>query len=500
MTRLDGRGRGDRLSTDETLPLSIFIVAHARAFARGKGQRVFSEDDVEKALPPQGFLREYVTYAKNCTDAHSGYHLGPGLTALAQTCPADLSFTFDGPIYGNVYTLLVGPSAEARKSASIGIARRLLGEVVPAQLVAPPASPEALVDSFSANARQVIIFSEFGAFLASAERRGGQMNQLKTAYTDAWEGNPVGRSTVRRQQPVIANPRLSIMAGCTLDYLERYTEPSDWTGGFMGRFLTFYAEKRARNYDRPPGDPARKALLIMSLQKHNEQNERVFHPRDDCLGFDARTVQLWSAWCREVERCAKDSPPEVRAAIARSDAHTRKIALLLAWDYNAGVRSGQPWFLTEAELAPACAITRLHIDSVREIGGCLATTRDMRDRRTVLAAIRATPRGIGEIIRDSKLLLKRVREILETLMTEGVVTTASLGSREAYVLAKQTEPTRDNVLQLPLNRSLSSGGPNGTVPSAAPLSPTSPAAAPGAAPAPLTWEDPKDPTAGGGGS
>lgn len=453
---------------------------------------MFSEDDVLAALPARGFLREYVNYAMRCTDAHAAYHLGTGLAALAQTCPLDLSFPFGVPIHVNIYALCVGPSGMARKSGSIAVARDLLEDAIPSSLGEQPGSREALVDNLRACPRQVISYPEFGNFLSAVEK--GYLTPLKTAYVEAWDGSALGRSLVRQRQGTEAKPRLSLMAGCTLDYLERHTESADWTGGFMARFVTFYATRK-RTYTVPTGDVAGKIDLVGHLKELNE----TFLARGHCLGFDARARKMWDDWYHWTEQCG--GAAEIAGAIARSPTQALKIAVMLAWDYG-GARSGQHWYVTEAELGPAVAITKFHIDSVTRIGESLAPTRDMRDRRAVLAAVRPYPRTVGEITKDSKLLLRRVKEILETLLEEKTIVNAALGTKEVtYVLARrQTVPEADarpdaKILHLPV-RSSSSGGPNGAAGEPAPLVlPSSDGAAPvAAAPVPLTWDDPPSDT------
>lgn len=420
----------------------------------------FSEADVLATLPPRGFLRDYVPYAMRCSDAHASYHLGTGLVALAQTVPIDLHFPFGNPIYANLYTLAVGPSGASRKSASITTATNLLRGAVESAVGETPGSREALVDGLRTNPRQVITYSEFGAFLASAER--GYLMPLKTTLTEAWDCTPLGRALVNRESTAAEHPRLSLMAGSTLDYLERHTEPADWTGGFLARFLTFFAD-RERTHTVPPGDDVEKSKLVAHLKYLNES----LIARGQCLGFSAGARKMWDDWYYQTDREAKQS--EIAGAIHRVHSQAIKISLLFAWDFGQA-RSGSHWYVTEAELAPAIAICKLHIDSVERVGQHLAPSKDMRERRAVLACTTGQPKTMGQIGREAKLLQRRTREILETLLAEGEIRAdASLGGSEArYVRAVSVERNKDTapekegavILHFPVAGKSASGASN----------------------------------------
>ena len=47
------------------------------------------EAEVLAALPPHGFVRTYVEYACQRTDANAAYHLAGALSILTQTVPLD---------------------------------------------------------------------------------------------------------------------------------------------------------------------------------------------------------------------------------------------------------------------------------------------------------------------------------------------------------------------------------------------------------------------------
>jgi len=396
---------------------------------------VLTEAAVLKAIPKRGFVHDYVHYGMRGTDAHAAYHVGAAFTTLAQTCPIDYHFPFGAQkVFSNLYALSVGASTKSRKSASISIARDLLKNAVPSSIGDTPGSREALIDSLKSQSRQLVMYSEFGSFLASAEK--GYLVPLKTAYTEAWDATPISRSLVRNARSgenTEADPRLSLLAGSTLDYLERHTDVADWTGGFMARFLTFYC-KRERTYSIPPGDMAERVKLIAHLKAINES----FILRGQCLGFDQHARAMWDDWYFTTQE-DDDGQSEIEAAVARGPSQAIKLALLLAWDYGRA-RSGEHFYVTEEELGPAIQIAKLHTESVLEIGDHLAPDRDMRDRRRVLEVIKKRaprPAALPKVIRESKLLRRRVMELLETLLEEKTIASVATSEGTSYFITPQ---------------------------------------------------------------
>jgi hypothetical protein len=376
-------------------------------------------DAVVALLPETSYLKRYVDYGKRSTDCHSAYHLLSGLSALAQTCPTDYCLNFGSPIYANLYSICVGPSTESRKSASISLTRSLLNEAIPGSVGEEPGSRENLIDSLQQNPRQVIVYSEFGAFLSQSEK--GYLNPLRTTYTDAYDCNPLGRATVRKKQnniqAVAQFPRLSILAGSTLEYLERHTEPVDWTGGFLARFLIMYAEKRERTNKVPPPKQSDRDTFVMWLKNLTSFCQFGIQ-RGKCLGLSPEAIQLWEVWYDTLR--APDAM-EIKGAVARSYAQALKIALILAWDFGAG-RGKDDFYIGVMELKAATAIVDLHVRSIIRIGEGLAPSQDMRNRKTVLECLRNGPAPLGDMIKASRLTRRRTQEMVETLLEEGTIT------------------------------------------------------------------------------
>ena len=383
------------------------------------------EADVWAALPPSGFVRSYVEYASGMTDANIAYHVAGALTCLSQCVPIDYSVPYASPIWGNLFSLIVGDSSKSRKTAAINISQRIIRDAIPGAVGEIPGSQEGLYESLRAQQRQVVIYGEFGEFLAKAEE--GYLMALKTSYTNLWDGIPIGRALANKRQGPVTDPRLSLLCGVATDLLERHTEQADWTGGFLARFLTLFGEPE-REYATPPVDDPQKRLAITQWLA---ALSTPANPPGTCLWLDAAGQKMWLDWWASLKPLRDGANRRAAAACSRSTSIAAKVALLLAWDVGQA-RSGYDWHVGTVELESALKLTDLHLHSVLELGERVTGNRDMRDRASVLRTISDLPTPLGFIIRESELLKRRVKEILDSLTEERNVECIKVNGEVCY--------------------------------------------------------------------
>lgn len=373
---------------------------------------MLSEQQVNEALPKEGWLTRYVEWASKSTDAPKAYHVGTGLALLSMAAPVEYGVPFGAAtLRTNIYVLFVGDSRLARKTQSIKSGAKILRISMPLFIGEEPGSREGLEESIRSQPQQLIIYEEFGAFLAKVEE--GYLMPIKTALTQIFDGGDLGRALASKRRGPIRNPRVSLLGGCAPEYLERHTEPVDWTGGFFSRFLVFNAA-RERTYTLPPGaagadDIAAELLSIRS---------RKIGP---CCGLDPSVRTFWDEYYLTQEAVAERAAKSTSGAAAGAPTTVIKVAGLIAL-YNENALVGRPWYIQRNTLEMAIKIVNLHTQSVMEIGDTLAESKDMRDRRTVLMQIDAVePTPTSKIILGSRMTRKRVIEMLETLKAEETV-------------------------------------------------------------------------------
>ena len=123
---------------------------------------MISEQDARWAIPPAGWVHDYMAHAEQQTTAPLGYHLAVALSLLAVTTPVSYGHRYAGDLYGNLYTLLVGRSGEDQKSTALSVGREVLQAADPDLIGRMPGSPEGLIDALADRPRQAL--AENGVF------------------------------------------------------------------------------------------------------------------------------------------------------------------------------------------------------------------------------------------------------------------------------------------------------------------------------------------------
>ena len=193
---------------------------------------MITEQDVVEILPSDCWLSHYINYCAQQTTSPLAYHLGVGLSIIAATTPQNYTMRFFGKMPCNMFAMLAGRSGEDQKSTALSMGEEILDGVDHTLIGDQPGSAEGLVDSMAAIPIQAIFYSEFGQFLSQAKT--GYMDSVKAVMTNMWDGKNISRRKAGDNIIRAENPRLSLLAACSLPYLEKYTNPHDWTGGFMG--------------------------------------------------------------------------------------------------------------------------------------------------------------------------------------------------------------------------------------------------------------------------
>jgi hypothetical protein len=387
---------------------------------------MITESEVLEALPTSGFLRHYVTFCAERTAAHLGFHVGAGLALLAQAAPPDLVLPFSSPLAGHLFVMLVGSSSKAFKTSAINQSLRLLRDTVPDQLYEQPGSREALIDMVRARPHGLVTYTEFGDFLSTAYGDRSYARAMKTAFTAIYDGSPLGRALVKKSgdaaspaPKTIGDPRMSILAGVATPFLEDYTEGADWTGGFLGRFFTIYADPERKFRGEPLDDAAGRRQLVLHFRHVHHLLDGKVPALGRCLWLaDEEAQKIWNDFSDEMERRRASAGVLVDAACSRAVAMAAKISLLLSWDLGAA-RDGIDWSVSADVVHSAVKLATLHLDSVLALSARIVTGRDMQDRRKVLDAC---PRGaltsLGDVLKRASMLKRRAAEILDSLVEE----------------------------------------------------------------------------------
>lgn len=378
---------------------------------------MITEQEAVWATPPSGWVRDYMAFAIKQTTAPAGYHLANALALLSVTTPTSYGTSYAGDLYGNIYVLLVGRSGDDQKSSALGIGKKIL-YAMQDQLGVPvigkqPGSTEGLVDSLVVQPRQIIYYSEFGAFLSKAQKKGSYFEPMKTYYTDLWDCQPIDRLKANNVVISQPNPRLSLAAGVSLPFLEQHTEAHDWTGGFMGRWAVIYS-RRERVNPYPKNDWSAVPDLAARLLQRAQLEQA-----GPCMGLDIQAYSKWCDWFYELDK--RPVPEIISGAKTRIPTIAMKAAMLFAWDFGDPLQN-QPWYINENHLEWGMRFAELHMRSVIGLAKFLAEHADAQLRRSILEII--PPGGfksLSQLLRASKMKKRTVLEVLDGLVVDGTL-------------------------------------------------------------------------------
>jgi hypothetical protein len=208
-----------------------------------------------------GLTGEYVKVLCDGNEADPGAVLVAFLTCVGVKLGRAAVFNVSGDLhYPNLFTLVVGRTAKARKSFSTGMAIRTFkrafpdfmracvasgmttGEGIVNRLRDPVESDEDGNESeFFPDKRLLVVENEFGGPLAKMH---GTENILSRILRDGFDGNDLETLSKGSPQRVTA-PHIGILGCITAEELHQRMPRSEWTNGFANRLLYCSCERTA---------------------------------------------------------------------------------------------------------------------------------------------------------------------------------------------------------------------------------------------------------------
>lgn len=238
------------------------------------------------------------------------------------------SHTFiDGPhdrLYGNIFSLLVGPPGSG-KSKALSEARKLLLQLE-VRVGPEDTNGEKLYDLLKTTEDNVsespgtmsLFLDEFDSLMhsgmsASAKRT---LNGLYDCRTELQS-----RSTYAHGDQNLKDLCMTMMAGCTPAHLHSAFQPLEWHEGFPSRLLLIWGEKPgyAGSYTRG------------SMEKLLLQAEEVirFIALNDRITWEADAMEEYKSWCL-ANWNGKNPHPLLTGYGPRRPLHLAKLAFILA--------------------------------------------------------------------------------------------------------------------------------------------------------------------------
>jgi len=381
---------------------------------------------VEK-LPVGSWLRSYLGYCYNSTDANLAYHLGAGLSLLSQTVPANMIVPFYGNgLHLNLFVLLIGDSTEARKTTTIDIAYKIMYETRRDSCLLPTGSWERFLDIVIERPQAILFDADFGASLSMMSRN--YLQGMKGLFLKLYDCSAISGDTREKKRnkitSVVENPHISSLVGVTPSQLEEDTTTNDWAGGYLARFLTIFAarERPSKKYVQNTASEEQLWIRLRSMLSGDPNDVLRVNRVGKCLEIDEGAWALLNAFEAEMRSEAGRSARGIKAGINRSAAMAAKIAGLLAWDFGPA-RSGEDWTLTPDFLELGIEVVRnVHVASLNEIAKTISADPRERLKLRVLRAIQIDPTPYYVILRaNSGMQARELYNWLETLTKERLI-------------------------------------------------------------------------------
>lgn len=315
-------------------------VAAGRDGADGRDDPAPEEVEVEPGTawpaPPDevayhGVLGEMALRIAPHTEADPVGILAGLLTMFGVAC-GRYRYIYQGAAHSpNLFVVLVGETAHARKGTALGIARDVMTAAYPgwrSMLVPGLGSGEGLVGWLArrdgsdpevrTEHRALVMVDEFGGPLTTMNRQG---SILSTMLREGWDGVPMGR-TLAREDAMVAFHHVAILSSITPVELRDKLADVDAANGFANRAL-WVAVRRTALVPFPESPVARLGDLIRPL------HQAIIEAQDPGeLHWTPDAADLWEAVYAGF--ASRPTFGMVRSVTARAEAQTVRLALTFA--------------------------------------------------------------------------------------------------------------------------------------------------------------------------
>jgi hypothetical protein len=203
-------------------------------------------EDFAHLVPVYGWIRDYLAYAIQCTDAPPKYHIISPTALVQNAIAAEHECNVDGePIPLHDFFLVVGESGN-RKSAAI---KRAMRVVLPCYLECKlehriwypeSCTPEGIMTALETDPNRLMILTEWSEL--QAQGKASYWQHSPQFFEMVFDRMPIHRLKIQ-QQIKVERPSLTILGASTPSLVKQHTSLYDWEAGKMARYLVCYQTK-----------------------------------------------------------------------------------------------------------------------------------------------------------------------------------------------------------------------------------------------------------------
>jgi hypothetical protein len=380
----------------------------------GVPEPVWSFDDVRTHVPSYGWIRDYVAYALQCTDAPPMYHVMAATALAINAIAAEHNCVVDGePIPLHDYFLIIGESG-TRKTAAIRRALRLVKRCyMQAQLghriwYPEACTPEGIALALEEDPNRLMVLYEWSDLHASG--RASYWQHAPQFWELIFDQQPMQRLKIAKSVS-IERPSVTILGASTPSLVKQHTSLHDWQAGKMARYLIGY---QAKPDDKEMTHPIERPDLLEDLHRNYERLLSTslvtsFSPSEAAKEYK-NAWQYSSEW----KEFVRSLPEHLKPSGLRASDHIYRIATA----YQASIDYPDNFVISESTIAVAIQFVWWCLESVRDTFSMLNIheSQPLTRVRAVLGCIDSLGIARGELLRQTHLHGPELDRAVATLL------------------------------------------------------------------------------------
>ena len=354
------------------------------------------------------FVTRYADVISEMTDSYRDYQYASALMLLSMSVQrrAVMRMSY-GPIYPNIWVMLLGSSSYSKKTTAIKFARRIAFEVLPRTSLGNDLTPERFAQDVSHHSAVWQFIDEISALLNGIKTKA-YMSSYREMLCALYDNEPyvMGRSRRRRggrssdddQETdwIIRDGYVNLYYATTPDMFTEATQKTDMTSGLFYRFLFFNPK-----YEKPlmPSDeetPDQRAALDMLTERlRNITAYFASNPHTELqFKMDKSAKAYYQEWEMRLSLAYhKTGNTYKQSAFARMNDCAKKLMMLheigsdkfyrKIWTQNYTMGMGEEWIIPLTTVKEICRqIEEYFIPTFEEIADkvCQGEERSVQER------------------------------------------------------------------------------------------------------------------------
>ena len=379
----------------------------------------------------RGLSERFVDSLDKSTEAPREFRLAAFLTVVGALIGRQAWVTYSRPTYPNLFTLLIGETASARKSTVMAFALDLMMDAVKStSMKVKPLYGLASVEGLAAAMKDgdspepyriVIIEDELKSLLRKAQQKG--VGNLIPRLTELYNCGRSFEVNTKKDKAIIENPFACVVSASTPAWFAESIGESEISGGFLNRWTMFSGKTEVLIPFPTSPQPDAWQRIAEELTLAVQQARGEFP-----LSREAR--ELFSEFYRML-RGRKDEGLRTEAT-ARTDLHAIKFALLFA----VLDRKKQ---IDVDDVSRGIALATFNLKVAQSLIGTAGLSRIGAMERKVMAALKNGRLSTRELMRRLHLSADELDRVARSLDRVGEIEiipeTTSSGHRRIFLEA-----------------------------------------------------------------